>query len=275
MLPDKKKKFETKVQRKNLCPVFNETFTFKVRTSLLMAQWKQYWSKNNVWTEIPPYICYHVTVKVVFLSAACLQIPYSELGGQTLVLQVFDFDRFGKHDLIGEIKIPMNSIDLAQPIHEWKDLAGGEKEEVRASHVSLTYFECKQWFHRSMRSRRWAQRSNPNPYASPMTAREAGWHLHITSLRAHCWEANSEHHGGQELEEDGRWRTVRWGNARGCKARSDGYRRFHLLMSTNFSCPPSFRSVCQGGAAAQREATEEEKDVGQAEHTEPLLQREL
>ncbi|XP_075888595.1 synaptotagmin Va isoform X2 [Nelusetta ayraudi] len=85
MLPDKKKKFETKVQRKNLCPVFNETFMFK--------------------------------------------IPYSELGGQTLVLQVFDFDRFGKHDLIGEIKIPMNSIDLAQPIHEWKDLAGGEKEE--------------------------------------------------------------------------------------------------------------------------------------------------
>ncbi|XP_029913881.1 synaptotagmin Va isoform X2 [Myripristis murdjan] len=85
MLPDKKKKFETKVQRKNLCPVFNETFTFK--------------------------------------------IPYSELGGQTLVLQVFDFDRFGKHDVIGEIKIPMNSIDLGQPIHEWRDLVGGEKEE--------------------------------------------------------------------------------------------------------------------------------------------------
>lgn len=32
MLPDKKKKLETKVQRKNLCPVFNETFTFKVGT---------------------------------------------------------------------------------------------------------------------------------------------------------------------------------------------------------------------------------------------------
>ncbi|KAM9391987.1 synaptotagmin Va [Pholidichthys leucotaenia] len=85
MLPDKKKKFETKVQRKNLCPVFNETFIFK--------------------------------------------IPYNELGGQTLVLQVFDFDRFGKHDVIGEIKIPMNTIDLGQPIHEWKDLVGGEKEE--------------------------------------------------------------------------------------------------------------------------------------------------
>ncbi|XP_056128253.1 synaptotagmin Va isoform X1 [Rhinichthys klamathensis goyatoka] len=85
MLPDKKKKFETKVQRKNLCPVFNETFIFK--------------------------------------------IPFNDLAGQTLVLQVFDFDRFGKHDVIGEIKIPMNSIDLGQPIHEWKDLVGGEKEE--------------------------------------------------------------------------------------------------------------------------------------------------
>ncbi|CAL8283392.1 unnamed protein product [Boreogadus saida] len=84
MLPDKKKKFETKIQRKNLCPVFNETFTFK--------------------------------------------IPYSDLGGQTLVMQVFDFDRFGKHDRIGEIKIPMNSLDMAQPLNEWRDLVGGEKE---------------------------------------------------------------------------------------------------------------------------------------------------
>lgn len=31
LLPDKKKKFETKVHRKTLNPVFNEQFTFKVR----------------------------------------------------------------------------------------------------------------------------------------------------------------------------------------------------------------------------------------------------
>ena len=30
LLPDKKKKFETKVHRKTLNPVFNETFSFKV-----------------------------------------------------------------------------------------------------------------------------------------------------------------------------------------------------------------------------------------------------
>lgn len=31
LLPDKKKKFETKVHRKTLNPVFNESFVFKVR----------------------------------------------------------------------------------------------------------------------------------------------------------------------------------------------------------------------------------------------------
>lgn len=59
-----------------------------------------------------------------------LQIPYAELGGKTLVLQVFDFDRFSKHDMIGDIKIPMNSVDLGQPMQQWRDLESGEKEEV-------------------------------------------------------------------------------------------------------------------------------------------------
>ena len=37
LMPDKKKKFETKVHRKTLNPVFNETFTFKVRTYVRAA----------------------------------------------------------------------------------------------------------------------------------------------------------------------------------------------------------------------------------------------
>uniref|UniRef100_A0A3P8NW40 C2 domain-containing protein n=1 Tax=Astatotilapia calliptera TaxID=8154 RepID=A0A3P8NW40_ASTCA len=94
LLPDKKKKYETKVQRKNLCPVFNETFIFK--------------------------------------------IPYAELGGKTLVLQVFDFDRFSKHDMIGEIKIPMNSVDLGQPMQQWRDLESGEKEEEKLGDICIS-----------------------------------------------------------------------------------------------------------------------------------------
>ena len=59
-------------------------------------------------------------------------MPYQELGGKTLVMAIYDFDRFSKHDIIGEVKVPMNTVDLGQPIEEWRDLQGGEKEEVRA-----------------------------------------------------------------------------------------------------------------------------------------------
>lgn len=38
LMPDKKKKFETKVHRKTLNPTFNEQFTFKVRGFLQDAQ---------------------------------------------------------------------------------------------------------------------------------------------------------------------------------------------------------------------------------------------
>ncbi|XP_076273902.1 synaptotagmin 1 isoform X2 [Rhynchophorus ferrugineus] len=85
LLPDKKKKFETKVHRKTLNPVFNETFVFK-------------------------------------------SIPYAEAMNKTLVFAIFDFDRFSKHDQIGEVKVPLCQIDLAQTIEEWRELQSVEGE---------------------------------------------------------------------------------------------------------------------------------------------------
>ncbi|KAM7007061.1 synaptotagmin-2-like isoform 2-T8 [Tautogolabrus adspersus] len=85
LLPEKKKKFDTKVHKKTLNPVFNETFVFKV--------------------------------------------PYEELGGKILSMSVFDYDRFSKHDVIGEVKIAMNTIDLGRPIEEWRDLESADQEE--------------------------------------------------------------------------------------------------------------------------------------------------
>eukprot|EP00062_Callorhinchus_milii_P009498 gi/632953408/ref/XP_007892400.1/ PREDICTED: synaptotagmin-2 isoform X1 [Callorhinchus milii] len=85
LLPDKKKKYETKVQKKTLNPNFNESFTFKV--------------------------------------------PYQELGGKTLVMAVYDFDRFSKHDCIGLVLVPMTKVDLGQQLEEWRDLESAEKEE--------------------------------------------------------------------------------------------------------------------------------------------------
>lgn len=57
-------------------------------------------------------------------------MPYEELGGKTLVMSVYDYDRFSKHDVIGEVKIPMNTIDLGRPIEEWRDLESADQEEV-------------------------------------------------------------------------------------------------------------------------------------------------
>jgi len=79
LMPDKKRKFETKVHRKTLNPFFNESFSFK-------------------------------------------QLPYSETFDKTLVFAIFDYDRFSKHDQIGEVKVPLCMVDLAQTIEEWKDI---------------------------------------------------------------------------------------------------------------------------------------------------------
>lgn len=54
-------------------------------------------------------------------------------------MAVYDFDRFSKHDAIGEIRIPMNTIDLAHVIEEWRDLQSAEKEEVRTSDESISF----------------------------------------------------------------------------------------------------------------------------------------
>lgn len=97
LMPDKKKKFETKVQKKSLNPVFNETFDFKV--------------------------------------------PYKEIGSKTMVLAVYDFDRFGKHDIIGKIEIPMNSIDLGQVYEATKELEAADKDSEKLGDIcfSLRY----------------------------------------------------------------------------------------------------------------------------------------
>lgn len=46
-------------------------------------------------------------------------------------MTVYDFDRFSKHDAIGDIKVPMNKVDFSHITEEWRDLQSAEKEEVR------------------------------------------------------------------------------------------------------------------------------------------------
>lgn len=100
LLPDKKKKFETKVHRKTLNPVFNETFTFK-------------------------------------------NVPYAEVGAKTLVFAIYDFDRFSKHDQIGQVKIPLNTVDLCQVLEEWRDLISPDNDAEKENKLGDICFSLR------------------------------------------------------------------------------------------------------------------------------------
>ncbi|XP_076466117.1 synaptotagmin-1-like isoform X2 [Babylonia areolata] len=99
LAPDKKKKYETKVHRKTLNPVFNETFTFKA--------------------------------------------PYAEIGSKTLTFAIYDFDRFSKHDQIGLVKVPLNSVDLGRVIEEWRDLSSPDVESEKENKLGDICFSLR------------------------------------------------------------------------------------------------------------------------------------
>ncbi|NXV02414.1 SYT1 protein, partial [Cettia cetti] len=80
-----KRRYETKVYRKTLNPIFNESFTF--------------------------------------------QVPQAEVSESTLVMQLYDFNRFSKHDIIGEVRLPLASVNLQHVIEQWSDLAVASKVE--------------------------------------------------------------------------------------------------------------------------------------------------
>ena len=63
LLPDKKKKFETKVHRKTLNPVFNENFTFKVSFFILYSFPPSNWGMGSCRILISQQINFPVLYK--------------------------------------------------------------------------------------------------------------------------------------------------------------------------------------------------------------------
>ncbi|MEE6477486.1 hypothetical protein FKM82_011533 [Ascaphus truei] len=80
LLPDRKKKFQTRVHRKTLNPIFDETFQFPV--------------------------------------------SYDHLSNRKLHFSVYDFDRFSRHDMIGEVILDnlFEVSDLSREATVWKDI---------------------------------------------------------------------------------------------------------------------------------------------------------
>ncbi|XP_003703312.1 synaptotagmin-10 [Megachile rotundata] len=96
LLPDRKKKHQTKVHRKNLNPVFNETFIFSV--------------------------------------------SYEELRERYLQFSVYDFDRFSRNDLIGQVVVKglLECADLEHELEYTMDIMRTMQEKVDLGKLMLS-----------------------------------------------------------------------------------------------------------------------------------------
>lgn len=70
----------------------------------------------------------HSQINFLLLYTIPQNLPYADAMNKTLVFAIFDFDRFSKHDQIGEVKVPLCQVDLAQTIEEWRELQSVEGE---------------------------------------------------------------------------------------------------------------------------------------------------
>uniref|UniRef100_UPI00398F291F synaptotagmin-10 isoform X2 n=1 Tax=Pristiophorus japonicus TaxID=55135 RepID=UPI00398F291F len=99
LLPDRQKKFQTRVHRKTLNPIFDETFQFPV--------------------------------------------PFDHLNNRKLHFSVFDFDRFSRHDMIGEVIVDnlFELLDLPKDDTIWRDIICVTTESVDLGEImfSLCY----------------------------------------------------------------------------------------------------------------------------------------
>lgn len=69
------------------------------------------------------------TLNPIFNEQFTFQISKSSLLKSTVVMQVFDFNRFSKHNIIGELRLPLGDVDWNHVIEEWQSLAEPAKFE--------------------------------------------------------------------------------------------------------------------------------------------------
>uniref|UniRef100_A0A6P7F8H1 Synaptotagmin-10-like n=1 Tax=Diabrotica virgifera virgifera TaxID=50390 RepID=A0A6P7F8H1_DIAVI len=159
LAPNKKKKFQTKVQMKNKNPVFNETFIFNVVYEDLRKRYLQFsvydfdrFSKHDLIGQVifknldevadlrqeveytmdiilppsvNPYVkvylvshgkivkkkktrVRHKTLSPVYNEALVFQVPHETIKDVAFVIQVIDYDRISKNDLMGCVVIGPN-----------------------------------------------------------------------------------------------------------------------------------------------------------------------
>lgn len=82
------------------------------------------------------------TVNPTFNERFAFKLLPSEVEVTEIVMRVYDFNRFSKHDVIGEVRLPLRNMDLQHVIEEWKELnaeSTTEYERLGEICISLKY----------------------------------------------------------------------------------------------------------------------------------------
>lgn len=66
------------------------------------------------------------------------EIPYQEAEMRTLEILVKDFDKFSRHCVIGQLHLPLGSMNLVKGGHMWKPLSPGSKERHDLGEILLS-----------------------------------------------------------------------------------------------------------------------------------------
>ncbi|XP_047112001.1 synaptotagmin-5, partial [Schistocerca piceifrons] len=68
-------------------------------------------------------------------------VSHQDLQEKTLVLQVFDYDRFSRNDVIGEVRMSMEDLDVTSSVEVWGEISKHKKppEELQEVLLSLSY----------------------------------------------------------------------------------------------------------------------------------------
>ena len=69
------------------------------------------------------------------------KVSESELGSRTLWLSVWDWDRFGRNQFLGEVRLPLSSLDLTNTADYWYSL----QDKVIASDSTIQLINSFQW----------------------------------------------------------------------------------------------------------------------------------
>ncbi len=62
------------------------------------------------------------TLNPTFNESFKFPMTFEETHDKTLRMNVYDFDKFSRHDAIGEVTIPLADVDVSREVNVWSDL---------------------------------------------------------------------------------------------------------------------------------------------------------